>query len=717
MKYTHKQIIEKIKTRIGKPVMIRELVRQLKLTPADRHALKQVLNELVLSGELVKTRGNRYGLPDKMSLETGTFQAHPAGYGFVLPEKKGKSDVYISARGRFDAMDGDKVMVRVSPPPERRKKSVEKREGVIIRILERAHTKIVGTFELPVPGTTGFAFVTSFDPKITQDVIISKENIKGAEPHDIVSVEIIAYPFRNRPPEGRITRILGKEGQPGIDSECIIEQYELSVCFSPAAIKEAEAIPQQVTHELLKNRHDLRQLETVTIDGERARDFDDAISIEKIKQGYRLWVHIADVAHYVREGTLLDQEAYQRGTSVYFPDRAIPMLPVALSNGICSLNPNVDRLTLTCEMDIAPSGEILAYDIYESVINSNERMTYTAVREILEDKNPAQRSRYHHLLPLFERMDALMEILRKKRAKRGSIDFDLPEPEVVLNLQGQIADIICAERNRAHQIVEEFMLAANETVAQHIEEKKAPFVYRIHEEPAEDKLVDFADFLATLGISLPAGKKITPLHLQKALAKAKGTPEETLINTILLRTMKQARYSEENIGHFGLAAETYTHFTSPIRRYPDLIVHRILKADMHNKLKDNVFVEHLNEYLPNAATHCSIRERTAMEAERDVIAMLKLRFMQDKLGNEYTGIITGVTQFGFFVQLEGIFVEGLVHVSTLEDDYYHYIEKQHCLRGERKKCRYRIGDQVTVRVDKVDMIRKRIDFSLVKKAL
>ncbi len=711
MTYTHKQLIELIKAKTGKPMMVRELMRLLKLTVDDRHELKRSLNELVLNGELVKTRGNHYGLPGKMDLETGIFQAHAQGFGFVLPEIKGKTDIYISARGKLDAMNGDKIVARVSPPVGK-KKIAGKREGVIIRILERAHTRVVGAYELPDPRTGGYGYVTSQDPKITQDLVIGRENAGGAKNGDIVSAEIIAYPMRGRPPEGRIVKVIGKPGDPGIDSELIIEQYELPVRFTPATLQEAGDIPQQVSAAMRKGRKDLRDLPTVTIDGEKARDFDDAISIEKIKTGYRLWVHIADVAGYVREGTSLDEEAYQRATSVYLPDRAIPMLPEALSNGICSLNPNVDRLTFTCEMDVSPEGEILRYDIYESVINSNERMTYTAVREILVDKNPVQRKRYAALLDEFGLMEELMAVLRSKRAKRGSIDFDLPEPQIVLDLQGRMTDIIRAERNMAHQIIEEFMLAANETTARHIERKKAPFIYRIHEEPAEDRLTDLIDFLATLGITLPAVKKLKPLHLQKALAKAKGTPEETLINTVLLRTMKQARYSHENVGHFGLAAETYTHFTSPIRRYPDLIVHRILKADLRGKLKDEAYVKQLAEKLPGAAEHCSRRERIAMEAERDVIAMLKLEFMKDKVGEVFDGIITGVLQFGFFVQLRELFVEGLVHVSSLTDDYYHYVEKLHCLRGERKKNAYRIGDTVRVRVDRVDAVRKRIDFTL-----
>jgi len=542
-------------------MLVRELMRHLKLTTDDRRELKNILNELVVSGELIKTRGNRYGLPEKMDLETGIFQAHPQGFGFVLSEKKGKGDIYISARSRIDAMDGDKVVARVTPPAGKKKIS-GKREGMIVRVLERAHTKIVGTYELREPGAGGYGFVSPFDAKLTQDLVVGREQAGGASAGDIVSAEILSYPMHGRPPEGRIVKIIGKPGAPGIDSDLIIEQYELPIQFSPAALREADAVPQQVSPSLRRGRRDLRELPTVTIDGEKARDFDDAISIEKIKSGYRLWVHIADVAQYVKEGTLLDDEAYQRGTSVYLPDRVLPMLPMQLSNGICSLNPNVDRLTLTCEMDISPAGAVLRYDIYESVINSNERMTYTAVREILTDRNPLQRSRYSALLNEFELMAELMELLRAKRSKRGSIDFDLPEPELVLDLQGRMTEIIRAERNMAHQIIEEFMLAANETVAGHIENKEAPFVYRIHEEPEEEKLADLAEFLATLGISLPAGKKIKPLHLQKALAQAKGTPEETLINTVLLRTMKQARYSHENEGHFGLAAEPTP--TSPL---------------------------------------------------------------------------------------------------------------------------------------------------------
>ncbi len=711
MSYSRKHIIDALKAKIGKPMLLRELMRQLRLKPEDRSELKHILTELILTGEIIKTRGNRYGLPEKMDLETGTFQAHSDGYGFVIPEKKGASDVYISARSRLDAMDGDKVVVRLSKPAGK-KRDTGRREGVIIRILERAHTKIVGTYETSEDRPGVYGFVTPSDPRIIQDVMISPENTAGSRSGDIVSAEIITYPVRGRPAEGKVVKLIGKKGQPGIESELIIEEYELPTAFSPAALREAAVIPQQVTAAMRRGRRDLRDLPTVTIDGEKARDFDDALSIDKIRNGYRLWVHIADVAYYVKEDTIIDQEAYQRGTSVYLPDRAIPMLPPELSNGICSLNPDVDRLAFTVEMDFSGNGEILNYDIYESVIKSSERMTYTAVREILADRDPAQRRRYAGLLEKFELMDELMEILRLRRTRRGSIDFDLPEPEIVLDLQGRMTDVIRAERNRAHQIVEEFMIAANETVAGHMEKMEAPFIYRIHEEPDEEKIRDLTDFLDTLDIKLHVGKKLKPSVLQKAVTQAKGAPEEALVNTVVLRTMKQARYSSENVGHFGLASRSYTHFTSPIRRYPDLVVHRLLKAAAHGLLRNVHYVDRLSETLPDTADHCSLRERTAMEAERDVISMLKLLFMKDKLGETYDGIITGVAPFGFFVQLSELFVEGLVHISTLTDDYYHYVDKQHCLRGERRKCVFRIGDKVRVRVDRVDRERKRIDFSL-----
>ena len=713
MTFTKKDILNFLRTRAGRPLLVREILRQFKGGAEDRRMVKHLLGELVTEGAIVRTRGNRFGLPEKMDLETGTFQANPAGYGFVLPEKKGNPDIYVAATARLDAMHGDTVVVRISPPAAGRKKAAGKREGVIIRILERAHTRIVGTFERSALRTERHGFVSPADQKLMQDILIGPEHQGGAQPGDFVSAEIITYPLRGRHAEGRIIKVIGRPGDPGIETEMIIEQHELPTSFSPATLQEAAAIPQEVSAAMRRGRADLRDLQTVTIDGEKARDFDDAISIEKIRGGWRLWVHIADVAHYVPEGSFLDQEAYQRGTSVYLPDRAIPMLPESLSNGICSLNPQVDRLTLTCEMDISANGSVTDYDIYESVITSDARMTYTAVRQILADCDPSVRSRYTDLVPKFELMAELMEVLRARRTRRGSIDFDLPEPQIVLDLQGKMTDIVRAERNMAHQLIEEFMLAANETVAGHIEELGIPLIYRIHEEPAEDKMNSLAEFLASIGITLPPSDKLKPRHIQKAVASARGTTLEALVSTVVLRTMKQARYSDENVGHFGLAAESYTHFTSPIRRYPDLMVHRIVKAASRGVFEIEENVEKLAGILPDAAAHCSQRERLAMEAERDIVAVLKVVFMQDKLGEVYDGIITGVTNFGFFVQLRELFVEGLVHVSTLVDDYYHYMESRHCLRGERKKRMFRIGDAVRVRVDRVDRDRKRIDFSLI----
>ncbi len=714
MTATKKIVLNLLRTRPGRPLLVRDIMRQLKTAPEDRKLLKQLLTELAAEGTAVRTRGNRYGLPGRMELETGLFQANPAGYGFVVPEKQGRPDIYIPAAGRLDAMHGDKVSARLSPPPAgKKKRTAGRREGTIVRVLERARTRVVGPFSRSALPTERYGFVTPRDARLMQDLLVRPEDAAGARPGDIVAAEITVYPMRGRHAEGRIVKIIGRPDDPGIETEVIIEQHGLPTEFPPAVLQEAAAIPTEVTAAMRRGRIDLRRLPTVTIDGEKARDFDDAVSIERTGEGWRLWVHIADVAHYVREGSLLDEEAYRRGTSVYFPDRAIPMLPEALSNGICSLNPRVDRLTLTCEMDIDRAGRVTDYDLYESVITSDERMTYTAVKKILADRDPALRGRYASLLPRFELMDELMTVLRAARRKRGSIDFDLPEPEIILDLQGQMTDIVRAERNMAHQLIEEFMLAANETVAGHLEEQELPLIYRVHEEPAEDRLADLAEFLATVGITLPPAERVKPRHLQKALASVKGASIEALVNTVVLRTMKQARYADENTGHFGLAAATYTHFTSPIRRYPDLIVHRIVKAAARGELASAERREALAASLPGAAAHCSERERDSMEAERDVVAMLKTAFMADKLGEVFDGTITGVTNFGFFVQLRELFVEGMVHVSTLGDDYYHYIENRHCLRGERKKRVFRIGDPVRVRVDRVDRERKRIDFSVV----
>jgi ribonuclease R len=483
-------------------------------------------------------------------------------------------------------------------------------------------------------------------------------------------------------------------------------------------LKEAQDLPSAPSSHEYRDRVDLRGIPTFTIDGENARDFDDAVSIEREKDGgVKLYVSISDVSHYVREETALDNEAYSRGTSVYFPDRAIPMFPAELSNEICCLHPRVDRLTLTVELRYDGNGERKGVQFYPSVIRSDERLTYTLVRKILVDKESGLRRKYEHLLPSLELMADLCQELRRRRTERGAIDFDLPEPEVVLNLQGETEDVIRAERNLAHQIIEEFMIAANEAVAHFMEEKGSPFIYRIHEPPKKEAMDEFRRFISHLGYKsmrpdhgMKKESDHSPNEFQRVLSEVKGRPEERVVNEILLRSMKWAKYSARNLGHFGLASDGYTHFTSPIRRYPDLIVHRFLK-----KVFSKAEVKIPEEVLANKADHLSNRERVAMEAEREILNRYRVRFMKDKTGEEFKGIISGVTAFGFFVELKDIFVEGLVRVTSLHDDYYQYHEKKYCLVGERTHKTFRIGDEVRVRVDRVDVERRHIDFGLIEK--
>jgi len=521
------------------------------------------------------------------------------------------------------------------------------------------------------------------------------------------------YPTPARGSEGRPVKVLCRPDDPRSITDMIIEEYGLPRGFREDLLREARSIPQDVTRMDIKGRKDLRKINTVTIDGEMARDFDDAISIRSLPKGsILLLVHIADVSHYLPWDSPLDKEARVRGTSVYFPDRVIPMLPIELSNGICSLNPREDRLAVTIEMEFDKEGNRLRYDFYDSVINSNERMTYTSLKKILVDKDPSESRRYHYLLDDFRIMEELCLRLGAKRMQRGSLDFDLPEPEIVLDLRGEIKDILIAERNIAHRIIEEFMIAANETVACYMAMQKVPFIYRIHEEPDPDKMEELLDFLRGFGFQITK-KRVHPKVLQKVLREVRDMPEERVINSMILRSMKQARYSAENHGHFGLASQCYTHFTSPIRRYPDLIAHRLLKELRKGHLSERR-KGYLEGVLPEIAVHSSERERIADEAEREVVKLLKLRFMKDKVGEEYEGIITGVTSYGIFVQLKEIFVEGLVHISTLRDDYYRFNEGSHLLKGKYRKKVFRIGDEIRVRIDRVDIERRQIDFSLIK---
>ncbi|MFQ5455371.1 MAG: ribonuclease R [Nitrospirota bacterium] len=635
---------------------------------------------------------------------TGKLEGHPDGYGFVVSDASDDEDIFISPKKMNGAMHGDIVEAEV-----RQLKIRRKREGRIKRIIEREYTTIIGRFETY---NKDYGVVMPHNKRIFHSFYISSENRNSAENGDMVVAEITRYPARYRDPEGRIIEIMGKAEESKIDTDIIIREFELRRQFPEDVIKEAMSLPGRVGSNMLKERVDLRRIKTVTIDGEKAKDFDDAISIERLPSTdqIRLWVHIADVAYYSARDTALDSEAYIRGTSIYFPDKVLPMFPEELSNGICSLSPKKDRLTITLEMLFDSDGTLAKYDIYESAINSNERMTYADVRDILVKKESSLYRRYSSLIEDFRTMEELSLRLKKKRVERGSIDFDLPEPEIHLDLQGEPLSIIYEERNIAHQIIEEFMLIANETIARHLSNLNLPMIYRIHEEPDKGSITEFNAYISNFGLALRETDRLKPGELQRLLNEVKERPEERLINNLLLRCMKQARYSSDNKRHFGLASSCYTHFTSPIRRYPDLIVHRILKETIKGVMSDHQMITRLKGELPAMAKYCSERERIAVEAEREAVHIKKIRFIADKVGEERNGFISGVTRYGFFVELENIFVEGLVHVKRLHDDYYIYSEKEHSLIGERRKKIFRIGDKVRVRIDRVDLTKREVDF-------
>jgi ribonuclease R len=703
----HEQLLKLIRDHVDHPATPREILQRLKLPRQQRSTFKKLLGDLVESGALVQTRGNRFGLPDRMNLVVGKVVTHPRGFGFVVPDRPledVKGDLFIAGSNLNQAMHGDRVVARIERISDNRA------EGRILRVLERGSTTVVGRFD---QDGSGLGFVVPFDRRLIMDVSIPSGEQLEAKPGDMVVVEITRWPTAARGPLGRVTEILGDIDEPGVDNEIIIRKYGIPDAHSEEAVEEARRIGTSVREADLQGRSDFRPLVTVTIDGEHARDFDDAITIEKLPNGnYWLGVHIADVAHYVQEGGALDEEAYERGTSVYFPDRAVHMFPSELSTGLCSLNPQVDRLVQSCLMEVDRRGTVLRYELHDGVIHSNARMTYTEVNAILTDRDPETIARYKDLVPLFETMHELFGILNKRRHRRGSIDFDLKQAEIVLDDQGMVEAIIAAERNVAHRIIEEFMLLANETVAQHLDDHEVPTLYRIHEEPDPLKVAEFEEFVTPLGYSLgvpPDG--IKPRHFQKLVEKMRGTPEEKPIAFLMLRTMQKARYDEQNLGHFGLAAESYTHFTSPIRRYPDLVVHRTLRESRHGLMTEDR-KEELNDDLPEIARHTSERERRADDAERELVQWKKVRFMADKVGDEFDGYITGVTAFGLFIELIEHFVEGLVHVSTMADDYYRFVERAHTLQGENTGRVYRLGDRVTVQVIKVDMERRQIDLGL-----
>ena len=684
------------------PIKRRDMRAMLSVPQEDREKFENLINELIAEGRVFETKKGKLASPKDLQMATGTFIGHARGFGFVTPDAGGE-DIFIPASETMGAMQKDRVLYKVLHKAEKGKKA----DGVIVRILERGQQRIVGTFEV---GSKGYGFVVADDKKIAKDIFISRENTKGAVTGHKVVVEITDYGEDRRNPEGKVIEILGHINDPGVDILSVIRRYELAVEFPEEVYAEIEHLGTEVAEADKKGREDLRDLLTITIDGADAKDLDDAVSLKRLGNGnFELGVHIADVSHYVRENTALDKEAYARGTSVYLVDRVIPMLPHKLSNGICSLNPHVDRLALSCLMEVNGRGEVVSHRILESVINSDYRMTYTAVREILEDGTPALLEQYAEILPMLEDMEELRQILGEKRRKRGSVNFDLPESKIILDENGKPIDIKPYEKSIATNMIEEFMLVCNETIAENSFWQEMPFMYRSHQEPDEDKLEKMEQFLRGFGYYLrKKDGEIHPRELQKVLQKAEETDEERIITRMVLRSMMQARYTAENGGHFGLAAKYYCHFTSPIRRYPDLEIHRMIKKMLHGELDEKASAYYRRK-MPDWAKHCSKQERVAEDAERDTDALKKVEFMEDKVGQIYEGIISGVTNWGIYVELPNT-IEGMVALSQMDDDYYEFDEKKMLVFGKRTKKSYRLGDKVVVSVAKVDRMMGTIDF-------
>ncbi len=685
-----------------KPLGFKEIVSLMRLSHPEARALKRLLREMLRGGDLVMTRKGLYGPSEDMNLITGSFEAHRDGYGFVILEKPGERDIFVPARWAHGAMDNDRVIVRME--------NWRRREGRIIRILHRATTRFVGRLDI----TRAASYVRPKNRSVPFDLYVSPRDRGKARHGDSVVAEILSYPTDKRPPSGKVVRVIEKPEDPASEVEAIVEEFNLPRRFPKDVHDEAKLLYAKTPHPLPKGsrqetglkRRDLRSLPTVTIDGERARDFDDAISVRITEHGYKLWVHIADVGFYVGWGSLLDGEARKRGTSVYFPDRVIPMLPRELSEDLCSLRPGVERPAFTVEMDFDRQGVRTGAKFYPSLIKSDERMTYTSVRKILVDHDRAECEKYEHLLRDFELMNELCGSLREKRLERGSLDFDLPEPEVLLDLQGRPEAILRAERNLAHMIIEEFMIAANEAVAEHLESLGVPSLYRIHEEPDPMKLEEIMNVVRASGKA--RRKTLKAADFPRLLREIKGTPAEEIINYMILRSLKQARYSPVNVGHFGLASASYTHFTSPIRRYPDLVVHRILRETLAKKRLSDRRIGELEELLPEIAFHSSRMERLSDDAEREVVDAMKAWFMKDKVGEEFAGILVGVTPYGLKVRLKEFYVDGFIHVSYMTDDFYRYNERSVSLSGRNTGRIFRIGDEIRVRVDKVDMEEREI---------
>ncbi|SHJ83793.1 ribonuclease R [Tepidibacter formicigenes] len=688
------------------PLTKEELAFIFDIHSSERAMFYNFLDELEEEGYIYKTKKKKYGLPSKMNLFVGRLVTHQRGFGFIISSEEGVEDLFIPANAMNGAMHNDKVIARIM---EKSKES-RRAEGEIIKIIERSIQTVVGTYE----SSKNFGFVVADNKRFIRDVYIPKAESLGANHGDKVVCEITQWPKKGRNPEGKIIEILGKKGERGVDILSIIRQHDLPEEFPNKVLAEAEKISEEIPEEEIQRRVDLRNMTIFTIDGADAKDLDDAVSIEILSNGnYKLGVHIADVSHYVKEGTKLDKEALKRGTSVYLIDRVVPMLPTKLSNGVCSLNPNVDRLTLSIFMEIDEKGKVLKHEIVESIINSKARMVYTDVSDILEKNDEELINKYKHLVDDFRNMEKLARILMKKREARGAIDFDFPEAKILLDKKGKVLDVKKYERRIANRIIEEFMLISNETIAEHFFWLTIPFVYRIHETPSAERIDQFNKFISSFGYHIKGDlEEVHPKALQSIVHEAKGKKEELVVNTLMLRSLKQARYSPECAGHFGLAAKYYCHYTSPIRRYPDLQIHRIIKEALNGKLTENR-IQALKNIVVYSSEQSSLRERAADDAQREVEDLKKAEYMEDRVGEEFEGVVSSVTSFGIFVELDNT-IEGLIRVSNLDDDYYIFDAENYVLIGENTKKTYRIGDALKIKVSKVNIDFKEIEFSIVK---
>lgn len=689
-----------------RPLSLKQICDLFQIESSMRKELMKLLNELEDEGKLIKTASEKYAIPDKLGLLTGVIEGNAKGYGFLIPDNKELDDIFISPADLSGALHGDRVFVKIEEKPYEDKSP----EGKVVKILERVNKTIIGTFQQ----SKSFGFVVPDDNKINSDIFVSKGDFNGAKNNQKVVVKITEWPKGRRSAEGVIVDVIGDIDDTKTHIEAVLIAHKVRQFFPADVIAQAKGIEIEIPDSEIKRRKDLRNELIITIDGEDAKDLDDAVSVQKLEDGtYKLGVHIADVTHYVKENSKIDKEALKRATSIYLADKVIPMLPKELSNGVCSLNPNEDKLTLSCEMIINNKGKVIDYQIFESIIKTTFRMNYTDVSNIIEHNDEKLKKKYEKILDMIGYMNELSDILRNKRNNRGCIDFDFDETKLVVDNDGKIIDVKKYERRTSNRIIEEFMLAANETIAENYYWMSIPFVYRIHEEPDEEKIMEFMKFIYNFGYTLKGSQEVHPKELQQLLLKVSGKKEETVINTMMLRSLKKARYSNECSPHFGLAAPYYCHFTSPIRRYPDLQIHRIIKAQLNNKISmtnnTNLF-----ERCALVSDQSSKQERVADEVERDTNKIRIAEFMSDKIGEEYEGIISGVMGFGIFVELDNT-VEGLVHITNLEDDYYIYDQSNKVLTGRVLGKTYKIGDVVKVRLQRVSIPNAEIDFEILEK--